>query len=150
MSTVIDSPFPISMNPFKHRVKYNKTINELVNNNSKGGDKLARRAGTIQPSQSTRPFLTPEGQENHLVSLANNLVEQRLRDGTASSQEVCHFLKLGSAKERLEREKLEEENKLLRAKTENMKAQTQMEELYKNAISAMSRYQGHGGDEDDY
>jgi len=94
--------------------------------------------------------MTPEGQENHLISLANNLVEQRLRDGTASSQEVTHFLKLGSTTAKYEREKLEEENKLLRAKTDAIQSQKRVEELYLDALSAMRRYSGHGEQDDDY
>lgn len=94
--------------------------------------------------------MTPEGQENYLISLANNLAEQRLRDGTASSQEVTHFLKLGSRKEALEREKLEEENKLLRAKTDALKSQKRVEELYAEALSAMRTYSGQGGSYDEY
>lgn len=111
---------------------------------------MTRTKNSTQQSQSSRPFMTPEGQENHLISLANNLVEQRLLDGTASSQEVTHFLKLGSTKERLEREKLEEENKLLRAKTEALQSMKQTEELYGNAIAAMRRYSGQGDRDEDY
>ena len=62
-----------------------------------------------------RPALTPEAREGQLIALATDLVEQRLRDGTATSQEVVHFLRLGSMRERLEREKLENENILLGA-----------------------------------
>lgn len=114
---------------------------------------MARTRGTTQELKNTRPFMTPEGQENHLISLANDLVEQRLRDGTASSQEVTHFLKLGSVKERLEREKLIEENTLLRAKTEQLKSQKRVEELYSEALSAMRRYAGQdepGEQDEDY
>lgn len=111
---------------------------------------MARTKGTSEPVQSGRAFITLEGQENHLISLANSLVEQRLRDGTASSQEVTHFLKLGSSVARYEREKLEAENILLRAKTEQLQSQKKVEELYENAISAMRRYSGHGGDDEDY
>ena len=96
-----------------------------------------------------RPALTPEARENQLISLAVDLVEQRLLDGTASSQEVTHFLKLGSMKERLEREKLEEENKLLRARTENLQSQKRVEELYTKALNAMRNYAGQG-DDDEY
>lgn len=111
---------------------------------------MARTARSTEQPTSTRPFMTIEGQENHLVSLANNLVEQRLRDGTASSQEVTHFLKLGSRKETLEREKLEEENKLLRAKTDSLQSQKRVEELYSEALSAMRRYAGQGEPDEDY
>ena len=97
-----------------------------------------------------RPALTPEARENQMIALAVDLAEQQLREGTASSQVITHYLKLGSTKERLEREKLEEENKLLRAKTEAMKSAKKVEELYDEAIRAMRTYSGHGDpDEDD-
>lgn len=96
-----------------------------------------------------RPALSPEARENQLISLAVDLVEQRLIDGTASSQETTHFLKLGSSKHRLEMEKLQEENKLLQAKTEALQSAKRIEELYSEAISAMRRYSGNG-DSDEY
>lgn len=98
-------------------------------------------------SQEIRPALSPEARENQLISLAVNLVEQRLLDGTASSQEVTHFLKLGSMKERQERERQAEEIKLLKAKTEALQSAKRVEELYTNAINAMRRYSGQGGEE---
>lgn len=88
----------------------------------------------------SRPMLTPEAQENEMIYLANKLARQQLEDGTASSQVIAHFLKLGSSKERLEREKLEEENKLLRAKTETLQKAANVEELYSKAIAAMQSY----------
>ena len=112
---------------------------------------MAKAKATSSPnaSRKMRPALTPESRENQLISLAVDLVEQRLIDGTASAQEVTHFLKLGTAKERLEREKLEEENKLLRAKTENLQSQKKMEEMYEQALDAMRDYSGKG-DPDEY
>lgn len=103
-------------------------------------------------TRKMRPALTPEARELQMISLAVDLAEQQLRDGTASSQVITHYLKLGSSKEKLERERLEEENKLLRAKTEALKSQERIEEIYGNAIKAMQKYSGHGGDEvdDDY
>ena len=96
-----------------------------------------------------RPALTPEARENQLISLAVDLVEQRLLDGTASSQETTHFLKLGSMKNRLEMKKLEEENKLLQARTEALQSAKKQEELFEEAIKAMKRYSGNG-DQDEY
>ncbi len=93
---------------------------------------------------------TPESlemQENLMINLAMDLAERQLREGTASSQVISHYLKLASSKERLEREKLQEENKLLRAKTEALEAARDVEELYKNAITAMSAYRGSDRDE---
>lgn len=94
------------------------------------------------------PAITPEAQENRCISMAYTLVEQRLRNGSASSQETTHFLRRGSEKERLELEKLEEENKLLRAKTEALKSQKNVEELYEKAISALTNYAGKGNDDE--
>ena len=102
------------------------------------------KAKTTGKVRKIRPALTPEARENQLISLATDLVEQRLLDGSASSQETTHFLKLGSSKNRLELEKLEEENKLLRARTEALQSQKRIEELYTNALNSMRRYSGQG------
>ena len=90
-----------------------------------------------------RPALTPDARENQLISLAIDLVEQRLIDGTASSQETTHFLKLASRKAKLEAERAELENELIKAKTQSIRDQADMKTLYKNAIEAMRRYGGH-------
>ena len=87
-----------------------------------------------------RPALTPEARENQLISLAVDLAEQQLIEGTASSQVITHYLKLGSTKERLEKEKLEQENELLKAKTEALQSAQRVEELYANALDAMRNY----------
>ena len=96
-----------------------------------------------------RPALNPEARENQLIALAIDLVEQRLIDGTASSQETTHFLKLATQKSRLEREILEKQAELITAKTESIRADQRVEELYTNAIKAMQKYSGQG-DPDDY
>lgn len=70
-------------------------------------------------------------------------------NGTASSQVLTHFLKAGSTAARLEKEKMEGELELLRAKVKTLESQAHSEELYKNAIKAFQRYSGNGGDEDD-
>lgn len=96
-----------------------------------------------------RPALTPESRENQLISLSYDLVEQRLRDGTASSQETTHFLKLASQKTKLELERQKLENELIRAKTQAIRDQADMKALYADAIAAMRRYSGHGDDYED-
>lgn len=113
----------------------------------------SKASSTSKKTGKMRPALTPEARENQLISLAVDLAEEQLREGTASSQVITHYLKLGSSREKLERERLEEENKLLKAKTEALKSAERMEELYAEAIKAMSRYSGHNsssGDSDDY
>ena len=96
-----------------------------------------------------RPAITPEAEENRMISLATKLAEKQLLEGTASSQVITHFLKLGTMKAQLEKEKLERENELLRAKTENLESAKRIEELYAKAISAVRTYSGQG-DPDDY
>lgn len=108
-----------------------------------------KKSDSAGPLRKIRPALTPEARENQLISLAVDLVEQRLLDGTASSQETTHFLKLGSMKNRLEMEKLQEENRLLKAKTEALQSAKRVEELYADAIKAMQRYSGQGDDSED-
>lgn len=97
----------------------------------------------------THKASTAEGRENQLISLAIDRVEQRIREDRASSAELVHFLKLASSKERLEKEKLELEKQLLQAKTESIHAQSEIKDLYKNAINAMKRYSGNMNEEDD-
>ena len=101
---------------------------------------------TSNSQRNIRPALTPEARENQLISLAIDLVEQRLLDGTASSQETTHFLKLASRKAKLEAERQELENELIRAKTQALRDQADMKVLYADAIAAMRRYSGHGGE----
>lgn len=109
-----------------------------------------KQTTTNNSSKKIRPALTQEARENQLISLAMDLVEQRILDGTASSQETTHFLKLGSMKNRLEMEKLREENELLRAKTEATKSQKKTEEMFAEAIAAFRDYSGNGGGNDEY
>lgn len=88
------------------------------------------------------PARTVEEREDQMIGLAVDLAEQQLRDGTASAQVITHFLKLGTTKANLEREKLERENELLRAKTDSLQSQKRMEEMYINALNAMKTYSG--------
>lgn len=90
------------------------------------------------------PATTPEGRENQMISMAVTLAEEQLRSGTASSQVISHYLKLGSSRERLEQERLAGENRLLEKKVEVLESQQRMEELYMSALDAMRDYAGHG------
>lgn len=110
---------------------------------------MKRKPTIINNEKKRRPALSPESRENQLISLAVDLVEQRLLNGTASSQETTHFLKLGSMKNQLEMEKLREENKLLKAKTESIQSAKRVEELYAEAINAMRRYSGNRSSSDE-
>ena len=93
------------------------------------------------------PAITPEGREDQMIAYAINLAEEQLRNGTASSQVITHYLRLGSMKERQERQKLEEEIKLLKAKTEAIKSEQERNELYSQVIDAIRTYTPHAADE---
>lgn len=108
-----------------------------------------KKSDSSGPSKKIRPALTPEARENQLISLAVDLAEQQLRDGTASSQVITHYLKLGTTRERLEKELLEREVELKKAKTESIQSAERIEKLYSEAITAMRNYGGRG-DPDEY
>jgi EAL domain-containing protein (putative c-di-GMP-specific phosphodiesterase class I) len=108
-----------------------------------------KTSSTSDGVRKPRPALTPEGREQQLVSLAVNLAERQLIDGTASSQVISHYLKIGSTKERIEKEILEKQKDLIDAKTQALQSAQRIEELYKIALEAMRNYGGHG-DADDY
>ncbi len=100
------------------------------------------KKSTIQPKRRRPPARTVEARENQLIDAAVDLAEKQLSDGTASAQVITHYLKLGSTKERLEKEKLANENELLRAKTEALQSAKRIEDLYANALNAMRSYGG--------
>lgn len=112
---------------------------------------MARISSSTQKGQSRkiRPALSPEARENQMISLAVDLAERQLQEGTASSQVITHYLKLGSTRERLERERLEEENRLLKAKTKAIESAEEVKVLYEDALKAMRNYAGQG-DSDEY
>ena len=96
-----------------------------------------------------RPALSPDAREQQMIALAMDLVEKRLREGTATSQETTHFLKLVSSKAILEKKRLEQENKLIEAKTESIHESKEYNTLVEEAIKAMRNYSGQG-DPDEY
>ena len=110
--------------------------------------KKAKAVTSSESSRKMRPALSPEARENQLVSLAVDLAEKQLRDGTASSQVITHYLKLGSTKERIEKEILEKQKELIEAKTQSLQSAQRIEELYKNALDAMRNYSGQGSSND--
>lgn len=109
------------------------------------------KAANSNPLPKLRPALSPEARENQMIALAMDLVEQRLRDGTASSQETTHFLKAASQKTKLELENIRLNNELTAAKTKAIGDSAEIKVLYEDALKAMRRYQGQGEpDEYDY
>lgn len=99
-----------------------------------------KASGNSPPKPKLRPQSSPEARENQLIALAYDLAEERLRNGTATSQEVVHFLRLGSIRERKELELVEKKIELDTAKTEALKSAKRIEELYSDAINAFRSY----------
>jgi hypothetical protein len=97
-----------------------------------------------QPKRRRAPARTPEARENQLIALAVDLAEKQLSEGTASSQVITHYLKLGSTREKLEKEILEKQRELITAKTDAIQSAKKVEELYANALNAMRSYSGKG------
>lgn len=110
---------------------------------------MKKLKNTKESERKSRPALTPEARENQMISYAVNLAEQQLKDGTASSQVITHYLKLGSTKERIEKEILEKQKELIDAKTSALRSAQRVEELYSNALIAMRKYSGNAGNDDD-
>ena len=103
---------------------------------------MAKKLKKEEPKEKVRPALSPEARENQMVALAVDLAEKQLREGTASSQVITHFLKIGSMKEKLELETMRKEQELLEAKTQALKDAKTLEEVYTNALNAMRAYTG--------
>lgn len=110
---------------------------------------VSKRKNTSETAVRRPPATTPEGRENQLISLAVDLAEKQLADGSASSQVINHYLKLGSSREKLEQERLARENELLEAKAEALASAQRVEELYMQALGAMRSYAGHDPEEID-
>lgn len=104
---------------------------------------MPKRINKNEEIDKSKPALTPEGREKQLIALAVDLAEQQLRNGTASSQVISHYLKLGTTREQLEQERLRTELELTKAKTEALESTKRIEELYENAMKAFSDYSGH-------
>ena len=99
-----------------------------------------QKSGSSKPRQP--PATTPAAREQQLIAMAVDLAERQLADGTASVAVITHYLKMGTVRESLEREKLIQENEVLKARVEGMHVAKNVESLYAEAIEAMQRYQG--------
>lgn len=108
----------------------------------------SKKSSNESKTHRQRPATTIEGRENQMIALAIDQAEKDLREGKASPSVVIHFLKLATTKEQLEKEKLIEENRLLKAKTEALTSAEESKEMYLKAINAFKRYSGNGVDDD--
>lgn len=102
------------------------------------------------PPKKIRPALTPESRENQMISLATDLAEKQLLDGTASSAVITHYLKLGTVQAKLEMKRIEQEIELQKAKTKALGNADELKELTAAALKAMRRYTGNGVEDESY
>lgn len=110
-----------------------------------------RKSSNSEPQpirRPRRPATSVDGRERQMIALATNLAEEQLRNGTASSQVITHYLKLGTTREKLEKEILEKKKELMQAQTENLQTLKRIEELYAEATKAMSDYKGNSTEEE--
>jgi len=112
---------------------------------------MVDRAKPIVTPKRRRPRATsPEARERQLIADAEDLAEKQIQRGTASAQVITHYLKLGTTREHLEKEKLRQENELLKAKVKQLASMEHIEEMYSQALNAMRRYSGQAPVEDEY
>jgi hypothetical protein len=113
----------------------------------------SRRRPEKEPEVQRKPrrpaATTAEARERQLIAQANDLAERQIRQGNASAAVITHFLKLGSTREKYERERLENENQLLRAKVDQLASAKNVEQLYSEALQAMRAYSGQVDPEDE-
>lgn len=100
-------------------------------------------------SPRRKPATTPRGRENQLIAAAYNLAEEQIDEGSVSAQVLTHFIKAGSSREKLERQKIAYENELLQVKKEAYESAKRTEELYSEAMKAMRGYSGMADPDDE-
>lgn len=94
-----------------------------------------------------RPALTPEARENQLIALAVDCAEEQLRNGTASSQVITHYLKLGSTREKLEKEIMEKKKELMDAQIKETESLGDIKEMMEKALDAFKGYRSSSDEE---
>lgn len=108
-------------------------------------------AAPKQPDKASKarpPASSPEQREKQVIAAAYDLAEKQIMDGTASSQVISHFLKMGSARNRLEMANIQKDVALKQAKMDDMASAQRIEEMYGRALNAMRRYQGEEVEEE--
>lgn len=110
---------------------------------------MARQRSSENGNRRRPPARTPEARELELASAAYDLAEEQIHQGTASSQVITHFLKMGSTRERMEQQRMEHEIELMQVKKEQLEGQKRVEELYVSALEAMRSYSGFGTEPDE-
>lgn len=107
-----------------------------------------RKKTNAPPFQELPPAKTPEERENQLISLAEREAERMMREHTAPSQVICHYLKLGTSREQLEKEKIRQDTELAKAKIKTTESVEKLQNLVAGAMEAFKTYSGSDDLED--
>lgn len=110
-----------------------------------------KKVGGTNTEVNRPPAMTAEGHQNYMISLAMSCAEKQMKEGSASSAVICHYLKLASKKEDIELEKAKAELELMRAKTKQIESQEASDRMYAEALRSLGLYKGERleGDDDD-
>jgi len=88
------------------------------------------------------PAITPQERDKQLALLATEAIERRIRSGEATAQELVYYAKKGSNRDKIEEQMLENQNKLLEAKTMQIEEAKKAQESYDKVIRALAKYNG--------
>lgn len=105
------------------------------------------------PSRRRSPAKTPEERESQLISKSLNLIEKQIEDGSISSTVLAIYAKASTERDRLEKDRLRNENEVLKKKVESMEAAIDVKNLLEDALGVFRGYSGRStveNDEEDY
>lgn len=108
-----------------------------------------RKASETRISQPLPRAKSAQERENQMIALAVDRAEEQIRNGTASSQVLVHYLRLATTREKLEQEKLKRENAMLEAKTKAYENAEDVKRLMEEALRAFSAYSGTQSEDED-
>ena len=86
------------------------------------------------------PAQSPEELEKRNIHLAEERAAKMLEEGTAPTSILLHYLKLGTSKAELEKAKLENETKLLTAKTEALESAKDVSKMMEDVMNCIKGY----------
>lgn len=93
------------------------------------------------------PARTSMRRTRQLVVQAQDLIEERIQQKTASPTETVAIIRLGTETELANIERIKAQTELLKAQREKAQAETVSGQMFKDAMDAIVRYQGGRRDE---
>lgn len=75
-----------------------------------------------------------------MIALAFDLAKKRLLEGTATSSEIVHFLKLGSTREKQEQEMMKKKMAVMEAQVKEYESGEDVKKMMEEALQAFRGY----------